>query len=70
MRDLSRRIARGIGRASKDHRNFPLYAARQLYGFQTGTRSGSLDVLMKKVVANLNDDDIVAICAYLASRNP
>jgi cytochrome c553 len=48
----------------------PLYAARQLYGFQTGTRNGSLDVLMKKVVANLNDDDIVAISAYLASRNP
>jgi cytochrome c553 len=47
----------------------PLYAARQLYGFQTGTRNGSLDVLMKKVVANLNDDDIVAISAYLASRN-
>src|ERR1700675_2853866 len=35
----------------------PLYAARQLYGFQAGTRNGSLDVLMKKVVANLNDDD-------------
>jgi len=48
----------------------PLYAARQLYGFQAGTRNGSLDVLMKKVVANLNGDDIVAISAYLASRNP
>src|SRR5882672_6076796 len=48
----------------------PLYAARQLYGFQAGTRNGSLDVLMKAVVAHLSDDDILAISAYLASRNP
>jgi cytochrome c553 len=48
----------------------PLYVARQLYGFQMGTRNGSLDVLMKAVVAHLSDDDIVAISAYLASRNP
>jgi cytochrome c553 len=48
----------------------PLYIARQLYGFQTGTRNGSLDVLMKAVVAHLSDDDILAISAYLASRNP
>jgi cytochrome c553 len=48
----------------------PVYVARQLYGFQTGTRNGSLDVLMKAVVAHLNDDDILAISAYLASRNP
>jgi cytochrome c553 len=48
----------------------PLYIARQLYGFQTGTRNGSLDVLMKAVVVHLSDDDILAISAYLASRNP
>ncbi len=48
----------------------PLYIARQLYGFQMGTRNGSLDVLMKGVVAHLSDDDIMAISAYLASRNP
>jgi cytochrome c553 len=59
----------GLGELPRITGISPLYAARQLYGFQTGTRNGSLDVLMKKVVANLNDDDIVAISAYLASRN-
>lgn len=48
----------------------PLSTARQLYAFQLGTRGGPLAVLMKSVVAHLNDDDIIAICAYLASQKP
>ncbi len=60
----------GLGEVPRIIGVSPLYIARQLYGFQTGTRKGSLDVLMNAVVAHLNDDDILAISAYLASRNP
>jgi cytochrome c553 len=48
----------------------PSYTARQLYDFQTGARNGSQAQLMKPVVANLTEDDIVAITAYVASRVP
>ena len=46
------------------------YTARQLYDFNVGTRSGVNAPLMKQVVAKLDDGDIIAITAYLASRNP
>jgi len=46
----------------------PSYAARQLYDMKAGTRHGLWTDLMKAVVANLTDDDLVAIGAYLASR--
>ena len=46
------------------------YTARQLYDFKAGTRSGVNAPLMKQVVAKLDDGDIIAITAYLASRNP
>jgi cytochrome c553 len=48
----------------------PIYTARQLYWFKDGTRSGPDAALMKPWVASLNDDDIVAISAYLASLEP
>lgn len=46
----------------------PSYMARQLYDMKTGTRHGLWTDLMKAVVVNLTDDDLVAIGAYLASR--
>jgi cytochrome c553 len=46
----------------------PSYIARQLYDMKAGVRSGVWTQLMKPVVAKLNNDDIVAIVAYLASR--
>jgi len=46
----------------------PLYVARQLYAFQTGTNHGKSAVLMKKVVANLTEDDILNIAAYAAAQ--
>jgi cytochrome c553 len=46
------------------------YIGRQLYFFQNGSRSGPLEALMHNVVARLTDDDMVAIAAYLASRQP
>ena len=46
------------------------YTARQLYDFKAGTRSGTDAMLMKPVLARLDDEDILAITAYLASRMP
>jgi cytochrome c553 len=46
------------------------YTARQLYDIKLGTRSGPSSLLMAPVVAELNDDDIIAITAYLSSRKP
>jgi cytochrome c553 len=46
----------------------PAYIARQLYAFQTGTNHSVSSALMKKVVANLTADDILAIAAYAAAQ--
>jgi len=46
----------------------PSYLARQLWDIQQGTRNGAQAQLMKLVVANLTEDDLVAIAAYVASR--
>jgi cytochrome c553 len=46
----------------------PAYVARQLYAFQTGTNHSVSSALMKKVVANLTPDDILAIAAYAAAQ--
>ena len=43
---------------------------RQLYDLRSGMRKGGASELMKPVVANLTDEDLVAIVAYLASCEP
>jgi hypothetical protein len=48
----------------------PSYAVRQLYDMQTGVRKGVWTDLMKPVVANLTEDDLLAIAAYTASLAP
>lgn len=48
----------------------PSYIARQLYDFQYGYRAGAWSPLMAGVVVKLRDEDLVAIAAYLASREP
>ena len=48
----------------------PSYMVRQLWDMQQGTRNGPQAQLMKLVVANLTEDDMVAIAAYVASRPP
>jgi len=48
----------------------PLYVVRQLYEFQIGDRTGSLGALMNASVANLTEEDIVDIAAYLATLDP
>jgi cytochrome c553 len=48
----------------------PSYIARQLYDIQQYTRNGPGTQLMRPVVQNLSQDDILAITAYLASLEP
>lgn len=48
----------------------PSYVVRQMYDIQAGTRKGLWSALMKPVVAKLNEDDMLAIAAYTASREP
>lgn len=48
----------------------PSQMARQLMDFRDGARNGPGAALMKLPVSKLNDDDIVAITAYLASLKP
>src|SRR6185312_9863086 len=46
----------------------PSYLVRQLFDIQQGTRNGGQAQLMKLVVANLTQEDLVDIAAYIASR--
>jgi cytochrome c553 len=48
----------------------PSYLARQMYDMKQGARNGTWTQLMKPVVANLSDDDILDIVAYTASLKP
>jgi cytochrome c553 len=48
----------------------PVYIARQLITLQNGTSAGKAAALMKKVVTNLTEDDVIAISAYLGSLPP
>jgi cytochrome c553 len=48
----------------------PSYVVRQMYDIQAGTRKGLWSDLMKPVVAKLSEDDMLAIAAYTASREP
>ena len=43
---------------------------RQLVDFKTGARNGAWAPLMKPVVANLSEDEMMWIAAYLASQEP
>jgi cytochrome c553 len=48
----------------------PSYVFRQLYDFGHGYRTGEWSPLMAQVVNNLDQNDMLAISAYLASLNP
>lgn len=48
----------------------PIYTVRQLNDMKTGARAGPMAVLMAATVANLSDEDIVALAAYLATLDP
>jgi cytochrome c553 len=48
----------------------PLYVARQLFSMRHGSSAGEAAAVMKPVVANLSEDDIIAISSYLGSLPP
>jgi len=48
----------------------PLYAMRNIWSFKTGTRAGSLSALMGAAVANLTEEDVVDLAAYMATLDP
>ena len=46
------------------------YVVRQLYDFKHGFRAGAFAGQMKDVVGKLDDEDMLAIAAYLATQDP
>ena len=48
----------------------PSYTVRQLFDMQQGVRKGPWSPLMKAAVEKLTIDDMIAIAAYTASREP
>jgi cytochrome c553 len=58
---------KGLGDVPRLAGIHPIYLVRQLYNFQTGASNGPNAQLMKRVVANLTDEDIVALAAYAGS---
>jgi cytochrome c553 len=61
---------KGLGEVPRLAGLQPLYVARQLFDMRYGSSAGKAAALMKAVVINLTDDDIIAISAYVASLPP
>jgi cytochrome c553 len=61
---------KGLGDVPRIAGLHPIYIVRQLYQFKGDDYSGTSAALMKKVVANLNEGDMLAIAAYAASLAP
>jgi cytochrome c553 len=61
---------KGLGEVPRLAGLQPVYIARQLICMQNGSSAGKAAALMKKVVANLSEDDIISISAYLGSLPP
>jgi cytochrome c553 len=61
---------KGLGEVPRLAGLQPLYVARQLFDMRHGSSAGKAAALMKAVVANLSDDDIIALSAYVASLPP
>jgi len=61
---------RGLGPVPSIAGRSPSYIVRQLFDMKHGQRTGPWSPLMAKVVANLDEEALVSIAAYLASREP
>jgi cytochrome c553 len=48
----------------------PLYVVRQMFAFKAGGRTGPHADQMKPVVEGIDENDVTAIAAYLASLDP
>ncbi len=61
---------RGIGPVPGIAGRSPSYLMRQMYDMQQGARKGVWSGLMKPVVANLTEDDLMVLAAYAAAQTP
>ena len=61
---------KGLGAVPGIAGRSPSYMARQLYDMQQGTRNGTWTELMKPVVRNMNQEDLLDIAAYVSSLQP
>jgi cytochrome c553 len=61
---------RGLGNVPGLAGRSPIYIFRQLHDIKSGTRRGNAVALMQPVVAALTQDDMIALAAFMASRNP
>jgi cytochrome c553 len=60
----------GLGEVPAIAGHSPMYLFRQLYYFKDGSRHGSMAALMKGVVAQMSQDDMLAIASYVGSLTP
>jgi cytochrome c553 len=61
---------KGLGPVPPIAGRSPSYTVRQLYDLQQGVRKGPWSPLMKAAVEKLTVDDLIAIAAFTASREP
>jgi cytochrome c553 len=61
---------KGLGEVPPITGRTAIYMFRQLNDMKSGNRSGPWVELMRQVVANLTQDDMVALTAYLGSHDP
>ena len=61
---------RGLGPVPALAGRSPSYIVRQLYDMRQSVRNGTWSELMKAVVAQMSEEDLVSIAAYTASRAP
>jgi cytochrome c553 len=61
---------KGMGEVPRLAGQHPLHIARQLFDIRHGSSAGEAVAVMKPVVANLSEDDIIAISSYLGSLPP
>ena len=61
---------RGLGPVPGIAGRSPSYLTRQMFDMQAGARRGEWTELMKPVVANLSNEDLVNIAAYVSSLMP
>jgi cytochrome c553 len=61
---------KGLGDVPRLAGIHPIYIVRQLFNFQVGANTSTASALMKKVVVNLSEDDMINLAAYAASLEP
>jgi cytochrome c553 len=61
---------KGLGEVPSIAGRSPMYLTRQLLDLKSGARTGNWAVLMQQVVAKLDEGDVLALAAYVASREP